>query len=53
MMQTGKSAGMQIMDECILSLLQEEKITAQAAQQYGNDPKRFEKLVKDKVEKGT
>jgi len=53
MMQTGKSAGMQIMDECILSLLQEEKITAQAAQQYANDPKRFEKLVKDKVEKGT
>jgi twitching motility protein PilT len=53
MMQTGKSAGMQIMDECILSLLQEEKITAQAAQNYANDPKFFEKFVKDKVEKGT
>jgi twitching motility protein PilT len=52
MMQTGKSVGMQIMDECILSLLQEGKITAQSAQKYANDPKLFEKFVKDQVEKG-
>ena len=47
MMQTGKSAGMQIMDECILSLHQEGKITAQAAQKYANDPKIFDKFVKE------
>lgn len=52
MMQTGKSVGMQIMDECILSLLQEGKITVQSAQKYANDPKLFEKFVKDEVEKG-
>ena len=52
MMQTGKNVGMQIMDECILSLLQEGKITAQSAQKYANDPKLFEKFVKDEVEKG-
>jgi twitching motility protein PilT len=46
MMQTGKSVGMQIMDECILSLLQEGKITAQSAQKYTNDPKIFDKFVK-------
>ncbi len=47
MMQTGKGAGMQIMDECILSLLQEGKITAQSAQKYANDPKIFDKFVKE------
>ena len=47
MMQTGKSVGMQIMDECILSLLQEGKITAQSAQKYANDPKTFDKFVKE------
>ena len=52
MMQTGKNVGMQIIDECILSLLQEGKITAQSAQKYANDPKLFEKFVKDEVEKG-
>jgi Tfp pilus assembly pilus retraction ATPase PilT len=46
MMQTGKSVGMQIMDECILSLLQEGKITAQSAQKYANDPKIFDNFVK-------
>jgi twitching motility protein PilT len=46
MMQTGKGAGMQIMDECILSLLQEGKITAQSAQKYANDPKIFDNFVK-------
>jgi twitching motility protein PilT len=50
MMQTGKSVGMQIMDECILSLLQEGKISAQAAQKNANDPKIFEKFVKDEIE---
>jgi twitching motility protein PilT len=47
MMQTGKSVGMQIMDECILSLLQEGKITAQSAQKHANDPKIFNKFVKE------
>jgi twitching motility protein PilT len=47
MMQTGKSVGMQIMDECILSLLQEGKINAQSAQKYANDPKIFDKFVKE------
>ena len=47
MMQTGKSAGMQIMDECILALLQEGKITAQSAQKNANDPKLFDKFVKE------
>ena len=46
MMQTGKSAGMQIMDECILSLLKEGKISAQSAQKYANDPKIFDNSVK-------
>jgi twitching motility protein PilT len=45
MMQTGKSVGMQIMDESILALLQEEKITAQSAMDYANDPKRFTQFV--------
>jgi Tfp pilus assembly pilus retraction ATPase PilT len=53
MMQTGKSVGMQIMDECILSLLQEGKISAQAAQKNANNPKFFEKFVKDEIEKET
>ena len=47
MMQTGKGAGMQIMDECILSLLQEGKISPQSAQKYANDPKIFDKFVKE------
>ncbi len=47
MMQTGKGVGMQIMDECILSLLQEGKITAQSARKHANDPKLFEKFVKE------
>jgi twitching motility protein PilT len=47
MMQTGKNVGMQIMDECILSLLQEGKINAQSAQKYANDPKIFDKFVKE------
>ena len=46
MMQTGKGVGMQIMDECIISLLQEGKITAQSAQKYANDPKIIENFIK-------
>jgi len=46
MMQTGKGVGMQIMDECISSLLQEDKITAQSAQKYANNPKIFDNFVK-------
>lgn len=45
MMQTGKSAGMQIMDESILTLLQAEKITAQSAMAFANEPKRFKQFV--------
>ena len=46
MMQTGKGVGMQIMDECISSLLQEGKITAQSAQKYANNPKIFDNFAK-------
>ncbi len=52
MMQTGKSAGMQIMDECIQALLQDSKITAQSAQKYANNPKFFEKFVTKEKEQG-
>jgi len=45
MMQTGKSAGMQIMDESILALLQAEKITAQSAMDFANESKRFKQFV--------
>ena len=41
MMQTGKSAGMQIMDESILALLQEGKITAESAQKICERPETF------------
>ncbi len=52
MMQTGKSAGMQIMDECIQALLQEGKITARSAQKFANNPKFFEKFVTKEKEQG-
>jgi twitching motility protein PilT len=50
MMQTAKNAGMQIMDESILTLLQAEKIDARTAQAHANDPRRFQAFV-DKAEK--
>jgi twitching motility protein PilT len=50
MMQTAKNAGMQIMDESILALLQAEKIDARTAQAHANDPRRFQAFV-DKAEK--
>lgn len=45
MMQTARNVGMQIMDESILTLLQDEKIDARSAQKYANDPKRFQAFV--------
>ncbi len=50
MMQTAKNAGMQIMDESILALLQAGKIDALTAQAHANDPKRFQAFV-DKADK--
>ncbi len=47
MMQTGKGVGMQIMDECISSLLREGKITAQSARTHANDPKLFDKISQE------
>ena len=45
MMQMGKSSGMQIMDESILSLLQEGKITPQEAYQNANNKNRFQAFL--------
>ncbi len=45
MMQTGKSAGMQIMDESILALLKEGRITARSAHANANNPKMFAQFV--------
>ncbi len=44
-MQTGKAVGMQIMDESIMALLQEKKITAKSAYANANDNKRFKSLL--------
>jgi twitching motility protein PilT len=45
MMQTGKNVGMQLMDETIQDLLTRKEITARAAFEYANDPKRFKRFV--------
>jgi twitching motility protein PilT len=45
MMQTGKGAGMQIMDESILALLKDGKISAQSALEFANEPKRFKQFM--------
>ena len=45
MMQTGKSAGMQQMDDAIEALLNEGRISAQSACDYANDPKRFKPVL--------
>lgn len=41
MMQTGKSSGMQLMDDSIEVLLNEGKISAQSACDFANEPRRF------------
>ncbi len=43
MMQTGKGAGMQIMDESILALIEQGQIKARDGLAYANNPKLFEK----------
>ena len=43
--QTNRRAGMQLMDESILALLEDNKITAAAAMQNANDPKLFQKFL--------
>jgi len=45
MMQMGKGSGMKIMDESILALLQEGRISAQDAYQNANDKNRFRPLL--------
>lgn len=45
MMQTGKGAGMLIMDESILALLKDGKISAQSALEFANEPKRFKQFM--------
>ena len=41
-MQTGRSVGMQRMDDSLMELLQAGRITAEAAMRYAQDPKVFE-----------
>ena len=48
LMQMGKSAGMQIMDESILALLKDGKITAEEAALNGNDKNRFRVFLAQK-----
>ena len=45
MMQTGRGVGMQLMDDSIDALLKEGKISAQAAYDYANDPRRFKSAM--------
>lgn len=40
-MQTGRAQGMQLMDDCIMQLLQAKKITMQTAQDAAENKKRF------------
>lgn len=46
MMQTGKKAGMMMMDESIMSLMQEGKITAEDAAANANKPEMFKSYLK-------
>ena len=48
MMQTGKGAGMMIMDESILKLLKEEEISIEDAMANANNKKLFESFAKNK-----
>ncbi|MBU1626216.1 type IV pilus twitching motility protein PilT [bacterium] len=52
LMQTGKKYGMQTMDECLMKLLNEKKITPLDAYNKAIDKTSFEKLVKDQVQDG-
>lgn len=51
MMQTGRSVGMKLMDESIMELYQEGRITAQNAYLYASNKTRFKPLL-DKEKKG-
>ncbi len=44
-MQTGKGVGMQIMDESILALLQEKKISPESALENAMNPNRFKNIT--------
>ncbi|MEA3435009.1 MAG: PilT/PilU family type 4a pilus ATPase [Thermodesulfobacteriota bacterium] len=48
MMQTGKGAGMMIMDESIFKLLKEEEISLEDAMANANNKKLFESFAKNK-----
>ena len=52
MMQTGKGAGMMIMDESILKLLQDEKISLEDALANANNPKLFQNFAGKTPAKG-
>ena len=47
-MQTGKKAGMQTMDDSIMTLLLEGRISAENAKEYANDKRLFEGYVEGK-----
>ena len=50
-MQTGKSAGMQIMDDSIMALLQEGKISASEAYANAAKPEKFKTFVEKEAKK--
>jgi len=52
LMQTGKKYGMQTMDDCLLNLLNQQKITPLDAYDKAIDKATFEKHVKDHVKDG-
>ncbi len=51
MMQTGKNVGMKLMDESIMELLQDGRITAQNAYLYASNKTRFKPLL-EKADQG-
>lgn len=51
MMQTGKSSGMQVMDDSLLALVQEGRVSATEAAQYAVNKNRFKPFI-DKEQQG-
>ncbi|MBF0225405.1 MAG: PilT/PilU family type 4a pilus ATPase [Desulfobacterales bacterium] len=45
LMQTGRNVGMQLMDDSIMALVMDEKITAETAYHYATKPANFKKLL--------
>ena len=46
-LQTGKNAGMQILDQALLEAIQAKKIDPDDAIRYANDKKKFQRFVTD------